>query len=153
METETNKSVEIKLSNATRVFSVRCVFEIDRHPKIKMRRAYEERITLWRARTFTEAINKAERDTLNYIGDGTPKKILATQAYNLYDAPDGFVNGWEIFSLIRSSDLPPAKYVRQFFITDCEHSNSVAPPTGTRRASKAVTPSASSSARKARSVR
>ena len=67
---------------------------------------YEERITLWRADDFEEAIRMAEDDAREYatdIGGGFEYLGLA-QAYHLPDPPG---HAAEVFSLIRESALEP----------------------------------------------
>jgi hypothetical protein len=101
-----------------RWFGVRCLF---RHGE----RLYEERITLWRALGFDEAIALAEADAAEYSadladGDLPTEYVGLAQAYRLDDEP-GTV-GAEVFSLIRDSDLPPGAYIDRFFDTGDEHS-------------------------------
>jgi hypothetical protein len=48
-------------------FAVRCLFEWSGLGSMK-RRVYEERITLWRAPDFDEAIERAETEAGEYIG-------------------------------------------------------------------------------------
>ena len=81
--------------------------------------AFEERITLWQASSFEEALDKAEAEAIEYA-----EFIGATylsdfgQAYHLADAPPR--DGAEVFSLIRYSALPPKPYVDRFFVTGQE---------------------------------
>ena len=81
--------------------------------------AYEERITLWQAadledalaRAAAEAVEYAEFAGVTYLGE-------FAQSYPLADAPPR--DGAEVFSLTRSSALPPTPYVQQFFDTGRE---------------------------------
>ena len=93
-------------------FSVRCVF---RDEGIG---AYEERITLWRAKDAAEAIRLAEAEAIEYAGmlDEFSYAGLA-QSYELAD-PVG--HGAEVFSLFRESDLEPEAYLDTFFDTGNE---------------------------------
>ena len=105
-------------------FAVRCVFRQgwplladDGHAGSR----YEERITLWRAANVDEAIEKAEREALDYAAaiDDAPDEYLGlAQAYALVDLPD---DGAEVFSLIRDSTLEPDAYLDSFFDTGREH--------------------------------
>ena len=104
-------------SDAPRWFSVRCLF---RHGDA----LYEERITLWRARDFEQAIELAEAEALRYSQDVTgpdlpTEYVELAQAYALDDDPS--VHGAEVFSLIRDSALPPRDYIDRFFDTGDEH--------------------------------
>ncbi|TDB82712.1 hypothetical protein E1264_31065 [Actinomadura sp. KC216] len=93
-------------------FGVRCVF------RDSIAGTYEERITLWEARDFDDAISMAESEALEYasILDGVSFAGL-TQAYFVGDAPG---HGSEVFSLIRESDLNVEDYLGRFFDTGDE---------------------------------
>ena len=81
--------------------------------------AYEERITLWQATTFDDAIDLAEAEAIEYA-EFMGVEYLADfgQAYNVADVPPR--NGTEIFSLTRYSPLPPEPYIETFFDTGRE---------------------------------
>jgi hypothetical protein len=97
-------------------FTVRCVVH---H---RDRGAYEERITLWRATTFDDAIAHAEREVRDYVGDlETTEYTGLAQAYQLYHPPG---DGAGVFSLIRDSQLPPDDYLNPFFDTGSERQQS-----------------------------
>jgi hypothetical protein len=93
-------------------FAVRCVFH-DRD-----RGAYEERITLWQAADFDQAIARAEQEARQHAGDlhATEYTGLA-QAYELCDPPG---DGAEVFSLMRDSPLARDDYLSAFFDTGAE---------------------------------
>jgi len=98
-----------------RWYAVRSLFRMEGDPEP----AYEERITLWQAadlddalaRAAVEAEEYAEFAELTYLSD-------FAQSYPLADAPPR--DGAEVFSLTRSSQLPPRPYVEQFFDTGRE---------------------------------
>jgi hypothetical protein len=101
-------------------FGVRCLFR--HHGDV-----YEERVTLWRAHDFAEAIELAEAEAREYAAvlsspDGRNEYIEFAQAYLLDDEPG---HGAEVFSLLRDSDLPPGEYVDRFFDTGEEHESTV----------------------------
>jgi hypothetical protein len=96
-----------------RWYGVRCLF---RHGDD----LYEERITLWRAGTFDQAIEHAEAEAAEYSrdvsdSDSPTEYIRLAQAYVLDDEPG--TNGAEVFSLIRGSDLAPRDYIDRYFET------------------------------------
>ena len=92
-------------------YSVRCVF-------LHAEDCYEERITLWKAAGFDEAIALAEDEAKAYASAlGSVEFVGLSQAYALADAPD---TGAEVFSLIRESDLRPKEYLDRFFDTGGE---------------------------------
>lgn len=97
-------------------YTVRCVFrwvEWERSP-------YEERITLWRAESLDDAIERAEREAREYARRNNVEFSGFAQAYKLAEdqSPE---SGMEIFSLLRDSDLDPDAYVNTFFSTGAEH--------------------------------
>ena len=82
--------------------------------------SYEERITLWRATSFEEAVERAEAEALEYadLGEDEGHEYLGyAQAYHLFVDP---ADGSEVFSLIRDSDLDPEDYVDRFFDSGSE---------------------------------
>jgi hypothetical protein len=82
--------------------------------------AYEERITLWRAASLDEAVERAESEARAYAdaieGDSTEYVGLA-QAFHLIEEP---ADGAEVYSLIRVSELMPDDYLDRFFDTGRE---------------------------------
>lgn len=104
-------------SDELRWFSVRCLFAHG----VGM---YEERITVWRARDFADAIRLAEEAAAEYVEDLSDGVVPTSyigyaQAYELVDEPG--TPGAEVFSLIRDSELPPGEYIDRFFDTGTEH--------------------------------
>ncbi len=89
-------------------YAVRCVF---RHKEFG---SYEERITLWRASSFDDAIARAEQEAAEYPAS----YVGLAQAYALDDDPAE--SGAEVFSLIRRSRLAPEAYLNRFFDTGAE---------------------------------
>jgi len=91
-------------------FAVRCIFEADQG-------LYEERVILWRAEDFDQAIALAEAEAAEH-GEIVESKYLGlAQAYRLFEDPE---EGAEVFSLMRESDLPSDEYLTQFFDTGRE---------------------------------
>lgn len=110
---------------STEWFAVRCVFRHarsgtgpDGDPFV-----YEERITLWRATGFEEAIASAEREAVAYSADIDKTYVGLAQAYELFEPPTA---GAEIFSLLRESSLDSDAYVTRFFDTGAERQGVVA---------------------------
>ena len=96
-------------------YGVRCVFEHAGDGD----HTYEERITLWRAATFDEAIALAEAEAEEYTGTSDTVMYLGlAQAYLLTEAPG---QGAEVFSLLRDSDLAPDRYLDALFQTGREY--------------------------------
>jgi len=108
-------------SNVTateRWYGVRLVFRVlNREDHL-----YEERVTLWRARSIEEAIARAEAEVLDYADPNERlfEYIGLAQAFQT-DIPDRAPgSGDEVFSLIRGSDLEPSDYLDRFFDTGTE---------------------------------
>ncbi|MEU8515692.1 hypothetical protein AB0C76_29555 [Kitasatospora sp. NPDC048722] len=74
---------------------------------------YEERITLWRAGSFDEAMALGEREAAAYAEDGGFELLPLTQVFVL-DADGGPAHGSEVFSLLHRTDLAPETYLDQF---------------------------------------
>ena len=92
-------------------YSVRCVFAFD--GTSAGRNNFEERVTLWRAESFDEAIAMAENDAVDYAENVGGRYLGLAQAYHL--AEDSLTSGVEVFSLMRESDLDPEDYLSRFF--------------------------------------
>jgi len=92
-------------------YAVRCVFRLS--PPVDR---YVERIALWQAESFVDAIaaaepdaeQRAEREGLEYLGFAD-----AFRTHQMHhDHPD---HGDEVFSLLRDSKLAPEPYLDTFF--------------------------------------
>ena len=116
-------------------FGVRCIFRWTAEPGVNF--AYEERITIWRASGIDDALARAEREAASYLTDASasgPQEYLGlAQAYRFswdhheaLDAVEGLdqrADGLEVFSMIRTSDLPPDEYLTRFFDTGAENNS------------------------------
>lgn len=79
---------------------------------------YEERITVWMAGSFEEAIAKAEREANRYASKGSGFVYLdIAQAYRMVDRPK---EGAEVYSLLRESYLQADEYIDRYFMTGSE---------------------------------
>lgn len=79
---------------------------------------YEERITLWKASSFDDAIGMAENEAEVYARDTSCEFVGLSQVYHLYDKR--IKNGSEIFSLMREHNYSPSKYLDRYFDTGFE---------------------------------
>ncbi len=87
-------------------YAVRCIF---RHPL----KTYEERITLWRATSFEDALERAETEAEAYAKENELEYTGYAQAFHLFA---GAVEpGAEVYSMLRTSDLDPEEFVARFF--------------------------------------
>ena len=108
-----------------RWYAVRSLFKVDPSddfdpPGLDEGEAvFEERITLWQASSFDEAMEKAETEAQEYAEFiGATYMSDFGQAYHLADTPPR--DGAEVFSLIRYSSLPAKPYIERFFSTGRE---------------------------------
>lgn len=79
--------------------------------------AYEERVVLFDAQSTKDAIAMAEAEAAEYAEQMTLEVVGPVQAFQMYDTP---ASGSEVFSLLRTSDLDPDRYVSRFFDTGSE---------------------------------
>ena len=80
---------------------------------------YEERITLWEAPDLDDALARAAAEADEYAEfAGVTYLSDFAQSYALADAPPR--DGAEVFSLTRSSAIPPKPYVERFFSSGLE---------------------------------
>jgi hypothetical protein len=99
-------------------YSVRCHFRVDgRH--------FEERITVWQAVGFDDAIDLAEAEAEAYATTIDGEYLGSCDCFHLPDAAMKTSQGAEIYSLVRSSELDPDTYLRTFFFTGSERSAEV----------------------------
>jgi hypothetical protein len=74
------------------------------------KQTYEERITLLRAVSFDDAIVRAEKEAEEYCRDLDRCKYVGyVNVFQMYDGK--LVDGTEIFSNMRKSDLKPKEYL------------------------------------------
>jgi hypothetical protein len=78
---------------------------------------YEERVTLWQAESFDDAIAMAESEAVQYATGIDGEHLGLSQAFEIDGTPG---QGTEVFSLIRESELGPDEYLDAFFDTGSE---------------------------------
>jgi len=100
-------------------YAVRCVFQHKSlRPRGRKKHVYEERIIAVCATTEGVAIRNAE--ALEYEGDSGAVRYLGfAESYRMSGPPS--VSGAELFSLMRSSSLCPARFISQYFDDGSEH--------------------------------
>ena len=102
-------------------YAAQCVFRhagTEHGPK----QTYEERITLLRAGSFDEAIERAEKEAEEYSRDLEGCEYLGcVDVFHIYDETVG--DGTEIFSSMRRADSEPKEYLDLHYprvSDDCE---------------------------------
>lgn len=98
-------------------FAVRCILRVRDESEGTV---YEERVTLWTAADFDEAVGQAEIEASNYAADVGGQYLGLAQAFALFEAPS---HGAEVFSLMRTSTLDSEDYLNAFFDTGCERTS------------------------------
>jgi hypothetical protein len=78
---------------------------------------YEERITIWPAGDFDEAIRLAEAEAAEYAEDLDAEYLGLAQGYATDDVPGA---GSEVFSLVRTSSYEATEYLSTYFATGTE---------------------------------
>ena len=103
-------------SDKAQWYTVRCIFRSDSDGGGFL---YEERVTLWHAKDFDEAIALAEAEAAEYAENIEVEYLGLAQAYFLPDS-DPPTSSTEVFSLVRESELAPTDYLNRFFETGRE---------------------------------
>jgi uncharacterized small protein (DUF1192 family) len=117
---------ELTVGKKMRMYSVRSVLEWKGRKEIQKKHLYEERITIWNADSLDEAIALAEKEIERYMNEESSKKEKMV-SLGFYQGFSGFkevqldLQGEEVFSLLRQSDLAPDDYLDNFFDTGDEH--------------------------------
>lgn len=98
-------------------YGVRCVFAVDGNDGPY----YEERVTIWRAESFDEAVELAEADAAEYAATLDAEYLGLAQAFHVGIDDRPIEPGDEVFSLMRRSDLSADDYIKHFFAPGGEH--------------------------------
>lgn len=104
-------------------YSVRCVFQHESRPDMTLKNLFEERITIWKASSFDEAVAMAERESQSYAKDTDCRYVVLAQAFELFSG--SIRSGAEVFSLMRESNYSAKKYLDAFFDTGKERQERV----------------------------
>jgi hypothetical protein len=99
-------------------YSVRCIFEVPKADFNLLEFLYEERITVWRAADIDEALDKAVKEAEDYSEAYSLTYTGLAQAYWMFTETG--LDGVEVFSLMRESNLSSDEYVNTFFSTGDE---------------------------------
>lgn len=79
---------------------------------------YEERITIWQANSFEDAIEKASKEAQKYA-EGTGIYLGFCQAFEMYTEPK---NGAEVYSIMREDERNIEAYIDGMYDTGKEYS-------------------------------
>ena len=85
-------------------YSARCIFRHTGFQSVGGVACYEERISLFRAESFEEAIRKAGKEAWAYASESCQVEYLGyLDVYHLFE--EVINDGTEVFSLMRTSEL------------------------------------------------
>jgi len=95
-------------------YSVRSIFRSDLTEDGKPRRAFEERVVIFRASSLDEALAKGEAEAKRYASEWPlPKMLDHLVAFSLQT--DDLHEGEEVWSTIRDLDLTDADYLQRIY--------------------------------------
>lgn len=101
-------------------YSVRSVFRGDTNEDGKLGRAFEERVVLFRAESFGEALAKGGAEAKRYAADLPGGRMLDhLVAYHIHD--DDLREGDEIWSCVRNLDTSDEDFMRQVYGGELEN--------------------------------
>ncbi len=86
---------------------------------------YEERVTIWRAASFEEAVESAEREAAEYAETLDAEYLGLAQSFHVAADDRDLRPGDEVFSLVRDSDLGAKDYIDRFFDTGTERQREI----------------------------
>ena len=95
-------------------YSAKTIYKHQRVENGKPKTWFEERVVLFRATNFDDAITKAEAEAAIYCGTrGNTIYLGFVDVFHLFDEKVG--SGTEVFSLMRESGLTNKKYLDHFY--------------------------------------
>jgi hypothetical protein len=112
-------------------YSVRSVFGSELTEEGRPRRAFEERVVLFRAASFEEALAKGEVEAKRYAADSTRCTMLDhLVAFHIHD--EDLRDGDEVWSCIRDADVSDGDFLRRIY--EGEYASLANVPSGRRDA-------------------
>jgi len=100
-----------------RWYGVKCIFQFSIPAEAPGHTIYEERVTIWSAPSFDEAIEKAEAEAREYAGEDG-QYLGYCVAFEMSDDPSA--EGAEVYSLMREDPRKPEEYLDRFYDTGWE---------------------------------
>lgn len=102
-------------------FSAKTIYKHHRVEDGTAKIVFEERVVLFQATSFDDAIAQAEIEAREYCGGSSETVYLEfIDVYHLFDASVG--HRAEVYSLMRESALPDTEYLDTFYDTGQERS-------------------------------
>jgi hypothetical protein len=95
-------------------FSAKCLFQHRDLSRQQKKPCYEERITLVRARSFSEALRRGESEARRYSkGLGTVDYLGFITVYKLFESR--MKDGAEVYSVLRSIKVPKKTFITRYY--------------------------------------
>jgi hypothetical protein len=95
-------------------YAARCVFEHRDLSRLEGTPCYEERIVVFRARSFREALRKGESEARGYCQDAVECRYLGfIEVFHLFEP--ALKEGAEVFSVMRSKAMSKAKFIKTYY--------------------------------------
>lgn len=99
-------------------FGVKTLYRLEGKSVTPGMQCYEERVTIWRADSFEEAIEMASLEAQEYA-EGTGTYLRFCQAFEMYNDPK---DGAEVYSIQREDERDPNTYIDAMYDTGREYS-------------------------------
>jgi hypothetical protein len=100
-------------------YSVRSVFRSDTTEDGEPRRAFEERVVLFRATSFEEALAKGEAEARGYASD-ILRGVMLDHVVACHIHDDDLSEGDEVWSCVRDLDTSDEQFLRQVYAGELE---------------------------------
>lgn len=100
-------------------FGVKTLYQLEEKSVTPGLHCYEERITIWKAESFEEAIEMASLEAQEYAENHHGMYLGFCQAFEMYNDPQ---DGAEVYSIMREDDREPETYIDGMYDTGREYS-------------------------------
>lgn len=106
-------------------YSVRSVFRSDRTEDGQPRRSFEERVVLFRAASFEDALTKGEAEARRYSADSPRYHMLNHLVAYYIHSDDVLCDGDEVWSSVREVDTTDELFLKKVFEDETESPTNV----------------------------
>jgi hypothetical protein len=100
------------MSDSEPWYAVRCLFDHPSRRKDGEDHLYEERITLWKAKSFDDAFSQTEIEAMKYADENHCVFLRTSDCSHLFD--EVIQEGSEIFTTMRGSNMHPELYQKTY---------------------------------------
>ena len=104
-------------------YAAKCIFKHHPDSTNALKALYEERVVLFQAQNFDDAVNQAEAEAAEYCADSG--RCAYVGYVDIYHLPEDHVgHRVEVYSLMRESSLSADEYLNRFYDTGNERTQS-----------------------------